>query len=449
MDIDNATGMSLGSDVMSFDSGSNMSFAPDEPSGSSSDATHQYNAANDYANHGHVVQRSIAHQRNSTLQGFRDAYIASYADDTVSNPDRMDHANVLAVSLLREHFPAKDGYIVLPSSLGPVARDGMNFMLKGSDWTDPEFMPLPLQAPSAPKKNRSKGKSKKPTAKALLARKKKEAQEAYVRDFSQYYHFTASCKWHTIEPEDIEGLVVLKKVNSNGNGMTTVEAEYRPHTYLAIIVDDLTKVDLFADTNEMHRGDILADVLSRNAKIQSGYGILMFGTRIEFYDFDNGMETKVEDGIFIDEATGEEVDYKVTSEEPFLAMTEHPDGEGDLVVDMRDTRMDVVGQAFKHMAAQNVVYIEDVTGGGELQTRNAVEHGPEDLAGGTDHVAGDTANQEVAIGDIEDGLENTDNLSDDGTGTMEDVMETGANGKFGEDPQHDLCAKRKTPHGSI
>ena len=437
MDIDNATGMSFRSDMLNVDPG-NMSFAPDNPSGQSSYAALRYSAATDYPTNSNAVQRSIKRQQNSASQGLRDAYVASYADDTISNSDRMDHANALAVALLREHFPAKDGFIVLPSSVGPVAKAGMNFMLKGIDGTDPEFLPLPKHVPSAPKNNRIRGKSKKPTAKALLEREKKEAREAYLRDFGHYWQFTTSCKWHTIEAEDIQGLVVLKKANTTGNEMTAVEAEYRPHTYLAIVVDDLAKIDLFADTNDMHRGDILADALSRNAKIQSGYGILMFGTRIEFYDFDNGMETKVEDGLFIDETTGEEVDYKVTSVEPFLAMTEHPDGEGDLAMDMRDTHLDAVGQAFEHMAAQEVVYIQDVMGGGALQTRNPAGHSSGSMAHVMDRLAGDTANHVDDAESSEDGLETMDDPSENGAEIMEDVTGKGANDKFGTDLQHHL-----------
>lgn len=64
-----------------------------------------------------------------------------------------------------------------------------------------------------------------------------------------------------------------------------------PHTYLTVLVDDLTTINQWRPDNGASgtntRGDIMAYSMGVRAKIQTGYGIVILGPRIEFYRYDN------------------------------------------------------------------------------------------------------------------------------------------------------------------
>jgi hypothetical protein len=235
----------------------------------------------------------------------------------------MEHAKALALALLQHYYPESQGYMVRPSSLGPIAKHGMNSLLKGNDGSDPDFNLLP------PKKDSKKGKKKKPT--------KKQEQAESARQFNHWWPLTVAMNWHVIEPEDIAGFEVLKSTAIAG-----AENEYVPYTYLAIMIDDLETFSSFAATNDVHRGDILTDVLCRTQKIQSGYGILLFGTRLEFYDFSNGAETRIDDSD-----SDEYVEGMIKIDEPSVALAAFANG----------TEMAV--EAFRDAGKINVDYLDE------------------------------------------------------------------------------------------
>jgi hypothetical protein len=160
------------------------------------------------------------------LQDLCARYVASYEDESIPNADRMRSAQDLALALLEYYYPTCAGYVVQPSSLGPVAKHGLNIMLKAADGSDPDFTALP------PKKDPKKGKTKKPSKKQLAEQIEKEA----LRQFGHYWSFTTSVMWHMIEAEDIAGFEVLKKIPSIDGSAAD---EYRQYTYLAIMIDDL------------------------------------------------------------------------------------------------------------------------------------------------------------------------------------------------------------------
>jgi hypothetical protein len=286
----------------------------------------------------------------SHLRYIYNAYLASYVGNITFkegksvrnsevNRERMDHAKALAFALLTHYYPAAQGFIVQSCSLGPVAKHGMSFMLKAADGSDPDYTPLPL--PKDPKKGKKK---------LSKAQRKAKEDAKYLKQFWHgYNNFTGKTDWHmAIQAEDVAGFVVMTQCKTSADGIGLVEGNYRPLTYLAIMIDDLTTLDQIADTNDVHRGDVLADVLCRDAQIQTGYGILVYGTRIEFFDFDNGKEVVVN-------RINDETNDNIKAEEPLVTMCEVED-EGDLAMDMRTTDWEVVDRAFRHIAAQKVVY---------------------------------------------------------------------------------------------
>jgi hypothetical protein len=274
----------------------------------------------------------------SHLQHLCNVYSASYDDDTSLNSTRVQHAKALALALLQHYYPDPRGYMVRPSSLGPIAKHGMYFLLKADDGTDPDFDPLP------PKKEPKKGK-RKPTKAQLATLEKAE----YERQFNYWYPRTNAMTWHFIKPEDIAGFEILKKFTSSGAG----EDAYAPHTYLAIMIDDLEMSPSFAATNDVHRGDILTDVLCRTGEIRYGHGILLFGTRLEFYDFDNGDETMIDDS-----GAEEYVEGTVSIDEPRVSMAEY--------TDLRTMDLQMVDVAFRNMADKNVQYLDE---GADVEAR--------------------------------------------------------------------------------
>ncbi|KAH4058161.1 hypothetical protein HBI56_021650 [Parastagonospora nodorum] len=296
------------------------------------------------------------------LQDLCARYVASYDNESIPNADRMRAAQDLALALLEYYYPACAGYVVQSSSLGPVAKHGLNFMLKAADGSDPDFTALP------PKKGSKKGKTKKPSKKQLAEQIEKEA----VRQFGHYWSFTTSVIWHMIKTEDIAGFEVLKKIPSADGSAD----EYRPYTYLAIMIDNLQTFPQFAGTNDVHRGDVLTDVLCRSQHILEGHGILLFGTRLEFYDFCNGAgfdPDAVEAGFGV--------------EEPSVML-----GEGanlmDLAVDLRATGLQTVDLMFKEATARKVICLDesvddDANDGadGELDADGEYEVAPNSMVG--------------------------------------------------------------------
>jgi hypothetical protein len=282
------------------------------------------------------------------LQHLLETYVASYNDDLILNMTRMDHAKSLAFALLKHYYPESEGYIVQPSALGPMARYGFNFMLKGIDGSDPNYTPLP------PKKGQKKGKKR---------RTKAQLTAEYKREVNHWWPFTTDIRWHSIDPKDIIGFQVLQKSG----------AEYRPYTYLGIMIDDLQTLPNFAENNDVHRGDILVDIFSMSAKIQLGYGILLFGTRLEFYDFDNGEKTRFgEDG------------KTITVEEPTVRLCKNANNE-ELVIDLRSTGVQMVGSVLRQIVKKDVKFLDEGCSDGSERVdkiaENRFQHTDDDMGG--------------------------------------------------------------------
>jgi hypothetical protein len=278
------------------------------------------------------------------LQQLCNVYAASYDDDTSLSLTRMEHAKALVLALLQHYYPESRGYKVQASSLGPIAKHGMTFLLKADDGTDPDFAPLP------PNKDPKKGK-KRPTKKQLENQEKAE----YARQFNYWYPLTNAMTWHYIEPENIAGFEVLKKSTAPG----AVEDVYHPYTYLAIMIDDLQTFLSFAASDDVHRGDILTDLLCRSGKIRFGHGILLFGTRLEFYDFDNGEETTIDSSD-----SEKDVEGAVNIDEPRVSLAGF--------TDLTTMDLNMLDGAFRNMAEKNVQYLHegaDAASGQDVEVR--------------------------------------------------------------------------------
>jgi hypothetical protein len=162
--------------------------------------------------------------------------------------------------------------------------------------------------------------------------------------------------WHNIEPEDIAGFEVLTRV-----GMPGVENEYRPYTYLAIMIDNLETLPSFAATNDVDRGDILTNVLCRTGQIQSGYGILLFGTRLEFYRFENGVETNINDN-----GSDEYIEGMVSIDEPWVTLAVFKTAT-EMLVDLKTMSLQTVDEAFRGIGQTTVKYMDDGYEAGTVQ----------------------------------------------------------------------------------
>lgn len=154
------------------------------------------------------------------------------------------------------------------------------------------------------------------------------------------------------------------------------EEEYRPLTYLAIVLDDPSHFPRIATTNDVHRSDILVDALGRNARLRRGYGILLYGSRLEIYLFDNKSPT------VIDRRDGVEGTVDVEDPEMMLGSADFGDGDGakEFSFDLRTTDLRVVVQAFKmYDIARGVVYEDEVSSDEEEEEDDNDDHVDPDL----------------------------------------------------------------------
>ncbi|KAF1844719.1 uncharacterized protein K460DRAFT_354606 [Cucurbitaria berberidis CBS 394.84] len=286
------------------------------------------------------------------IQSLYDAYHTAYTDSAITNATRMRHAKALAFVLLKHYYPSQD-YVIEPSALGPVAKRQMNFIKVADDGSD-VWQDLPAKKPA--KKGKKKGS---------LTKKQKEAAEIVAKtdEYNHGLRYVSNLQWVRIEPEDIAGFVVLRKVKNTDKETGIGKDEYRPHTYLAIMIDNFDELPRFSTANTTHRSDVLADALCMGSKIRDGYGILLYGARIEFYRYEPGTDwtyyesdddtasRTLADGTFDDD---------VQDIEPAMLPVSDEDGTEVLAMDMRTTSLPAVDEGFKRIATMKVTYVDDV-----------------------------------------------------------------------------------------
>ncbi|KAJ4331551.1 hypothetical protein N0V95_009862 [Ascochyta clinopodiicola] len=241
------------------------------------------------------------------VQRLYDAYHASYAHPISETSAHMQHALALAHALLLRHYPEFQDYLVEPAALGPFSDYGMNFRLKKSDEPDSD--------PDAPQRK----KPKRPTKATTI-------------------HCSYEASWHSIRRCNMAAFVVKQRVSgveeeagtSKDEGAET--SSYRAHTYLVIILDDLTTFLRWSRDNEIVRGDALSDLLGVLGRIDQGHGMLFFGPRLELYQYD---------------ASNDKMPVK-----PY----QHPHWR----MDMRTMSLAAVEEVMGGFAAQTVVHQDDV-----------------------------------------------------------------------------------------
>ena len=278
------------------------------------------------------------------FQTIYEAYHSSYTDSTTTNATRMQHGKALAFILLTHYYPTSQGYTVEPSSLGPIVKHGLNFMIAS------EFG-LNSINPPPPKKPLKKGKKKGNNTHRGHAN---FSEEAYVA------RNVFNLDWDWIRPEDIAAFIVMRNVKLVDQNTGTVTDEKRPYTYLAIIIDDLESLPRHLSLNTMHRSDVLADALCRTARLDEGYGILLYGPRLELYAYNAGAKWIYYKDSESDDMnhTSEDVEQDI---EPKLKLLVGAGGKEDLVLDMRSAELSAVDEAMRQLHRRNVRWVDSIT----------------------------------------------------------------------------------------
>lgn len=209
------------------------------------------------------------------------AYYEGYADPTATMKSHLERAKALALPLLYRYYPEEQGFVVAPEPFDQMSKFDYSIELHQSK--------IPKPKPVGKKKGGGK-KSKKDM----------EEDAVVVEDTSarllQLYEQHQTCPidfhkaygtWHCIPCECIAGFVVYKTYTVPTPDGPEAEKLF-PHTYLAIMIDDLQTMQLW-DSYNSHapRADVMAYSLGVHGKIDKGYGILIIGPRIEFYRYDN------------------------------------------------------------------------------------------------------------------------------------------------------------------
>jgi len=186
------------------------------------------------------------------LQTLYNTYHTSYVFDITKISAHKKHARDFAFALLQRHYPASRQYRVEATALGPLCKYGINFILKEPYEPESDIdTPPSKKKKSAPKQNK---------------------------------HGHSDLMFHNIEPENMVAFAVKKGVVEVNDGVETLT--WRAHTYLVILLDDLSTFPRWSRDNVNHRGDVLSDLSGVIGRIRRGHGILFFGPRLELYSYD-------------------------------------------------------------------------------------------------------------------------------------------------------------------
>ncbi|KAF1961230.1 hypothetical protein CC80DRAFT_233353 [Byssothecium circinans] len=262
-------------------------------------------------------------------------------DEQAPVSTQLECAEALVFAGLSYYFPKDQGFSVEPADLSKLAGNGWNFWLvpagyrpfpkqKGGGLSDPEQPFLP-------------------DAKGHLP--------TNVPDYKGYI----TEKQHHIPAQLIKGFRVVRKQNVEDKDGRVV-SETIPHTYLAIMMDDLATFPKWVPdylqkgehlvSNPRH--DILRYSLSEEAKISKGYGIVMLGPRIEAYNFNWQGVRQVPDTVRLDVYDSRWKIRKEADPEPFSQLDAK-----EWMVDLRDpshTSLEQLDDLFTNLAERDVEY---------------------------------------------------------------------------------------------
>jgi hypothetical protein len=290
-------------------------------------------------------------------------YLSHYdPQSTATNATRMQYAKAFAFALLTHYYPASQGYTVAPTSPGLIVKNGINFILAANDKSDIWKNLHKKKANSTNKANRRRAPTKKE-----LERAEKEEQVAKVAEYNHEFAYMANLQWDYISPQDIAVFAVTCETEIRNEKTGVVTCEQHPHTYFTIMIDNFDEVPRFSTENTVHRSDILTDALCRGGKVQNGYGMLLYGPRLEFYTFDRGNEWYYS---VSDEENGQEPQ----DIEPNMEVLQS--GSQDMQFDLRTMGLDTVGAAFRDVAVREVVYM--------VEPEVVADENPDSVNGGED-----------------------------------------------------------------
>jgi hypothetical protein len=284
----------------------------------------------------------------SQIQDLYTAYLATYGDENVTNATRMRYAKALSFALLTHYYPVSQGYIISPTSPGPIAKTGLSFILAADDASD-IWKDLPSKKPS--------------TRKRPLTKKEFAAAEAKDRA-AKYFHgvnWAGSLQWDYIKSEDIASFVVLCKLEVLNEETGLWEESWKPHTYLSILINDFgTDLPALSTENTTQRSDVLVDALCRGGDVKQGYGMLLYGPRLEFYHFDAG-----EEWVWYEDQEEDGSDMETKDVEPRCEGLEM-DGRG-MQMDLRSVDLYTVDGAFGAVARVEVRYRDEGVDGVKVE----------------------------------------------------------------------------------
>ncbi|RMZ67078.1 hypothetical protein GMOD_00000954 [Pyrenophora seminiperda CCB06] len=289
------------------------------------------------------------------LQALYTQYLNSYNPSShTPNTTRMQYAKALIYAMLTHYYPVSKGYTVAPTSIGPLASRGMNFILAASDNSD--------LYPDPPAKKKSRANSSKKT------KKREPIQAKKVLELRRGMTYLMGLKYDAIAPEDIAAFVVLRKKEEEeeeeeegevlvekGDGAIST-CTLQPYTYAYILLPQwdttsTTTLPRYSSSNKLHRSDVLLDALYTGGNIRHGYGFLLFGPLIEFYKLHAGEEWEFREII-----NGDSEDEEVQDVEMEMELMAYEGREGSL--DMRSNGLGDVDGVFRRVGEWEVGYRE-------------------------------------------------------------------------------------------
>ena len=296
-----------------------------------------------------IPDHTQTHLKNiPRLQALCENYLINYSPlPKITSFTRMQYAQALMFVLLTHYYPTSQGYTVTPTSLGPIAAHGMQFILAAEDNSD-IWVDLPRGKAKASKKK----KKKRAPTQAELDQAEKDAK---TREWEHGIKWLVRLKYDRVPPEDIAAFVVVRKTEVTGECDSGITHDWQPYTYSAIIIPNWDIMPRYSVSNDLHRSHVLVDAMSRGGNIKDGYGILLYGPMLEFYNFAAGADWVYREDDDNDE---DEDDEESQDMEPKMELIGF--GERKLTMDVRDTELGAVDEAFKLVAVKEVSYREAI-----------------------------------------------------------------------------------------
>jgi hypothetical protein len=227
-----------------------------------------------------------------------DIYRTGWSDPIATYESHMQRAKDLAFVMLSHYFPKSQGFSVEEEKFDVMTANGWNFPLDvDKTQTANDDLPVLVNAKSTAGK---KGKKSKKVKEGVVdgngetkAMGEGIVDGKYLYKPDLFHDSNGSwypCPFHKIPRERIAGYVVYKRYGVTGQDGAEAEEDHA-HTCLAIVIDDLLSKPLWIPEKSADVANIPADIMAYSlgvqGKIQKGYGILMLGKNLEFYEYDN------------------------------------------------------------------------------------------------------------------------------------------------------------------